>query len=519
MNPTILKEKKDMTAPYTLEKSILDGELEIKALFQYVVSNAVDTDSYQIEKGIREQLNKIGLAAMKAYFAVKGTGDIGDSLLMEDGTELKKESGLRERVLFSSFGKLDIPRSCYRSNGQPGIMPLDVQANLPDRSYSYLLQEYMDILAIQSPFEKSSETLQKFLGFKIYSNRIETISQRSSSSYDQYYDAKILPEPVSEGSIVVASFDGVGVPLIKSESANIVARKGKGEKRQKKKEAIVGVSYTTDPNVRTAEEVAQNLIYPEKKQEAEQGKDKARAENIRRIASLERSKEEVFHEVLNYSRERNPDDAKPCVVIMDGALSLWSILMSFSSVIAFTGILDVIHVTEYLWRVANALYQEGTALGKKWVYDNLLLVLDGRVGDVIEKLEQLSKTEKLKKSQVSALKECIRYFNNHLNWMKYDEYLKAGYPIGSGVVESSCGHTVKGRMEGTGRRWSVEGAESILLLRSVHTSGDWDEYWQFHMKLEKSFHYHDALAAMGVADDFNELGMIEKTSEISACAA
>jgi len=48
--------------------------------------------------------------------------------------------------------------------------------------------------------------------------------------------------------------------------------------------------------------------------------------------------------------------------------------------------------------------------------------------------------------------------------MRYDEYLKAGYPIGSGVVESTCGHTVKGRMEGTGRRWSVKGAESILLL-------------------------------------------------------
>ena len=58
--------------------------------------------------------------------------------------------------------------------------------------------------------------------------------------------------------------------------------------------------------------------------------------------------------------------------------------------------------------------------------------------------------------------------------MKYDEYLKAGYPIGTGVVESSCGHTVKKRMEGSGRRWSIEGAESTLLLRSVYTSGDWD---------------------------------------------
>lgn len=90
----------------------------------------------------------------------------------EDGTILKKESGCRERVIYTTFGKVTIPRTCYRTEGQPGIMPLDAQANLPDRSYSFLLQEYMDLLAIQSPFEKSSDILEKFLGFKIHSGGV-----------------------------------------------------------------------------------------------------------------------------------------------------------------------------------------------------------------------------------------------------------------------------------------------------------------------------------------------------------
>ncbi len=68
--------------------------------------------------------------------------------------------------------------------------------------------------------------------------------------------------------------------------------------------------------------------------------------------------------------------------------------------------------------------------------------------------------------------------------MHYDKYLKAGYPIGTGVVESSCGHTVKDRMEGTGRRWSIDGAESTLLLRSIYTSKDWNDYWLSHMNEE-----------------------------------
>jgi len=73
--------------------------------------------------------------------------------------------------------------------------------------------------------------------------------------------------------------------------------------------------------------------------------------------------------------------------------------------------------------------------------------------------------------------------------MHYDKYLKAGYPIGSGVVESTCGHTVKERMERSGRRWSIAGAESTLLLSPIYTSKGWDDYWQPHMLLEKErFH-------------------------------
>jgi hypothetical protein len=78
--------------------------------------------------------------------------------------------------------------------------------------------------------------------------------------------------------------------------------------------------------------------------------------------------------------------------------------------------------------------------------------------------------------------DVIRYFENHRDWMKYDEYLRLGYPIGAGVVQSTCGHTVKNRMEGTGRRWSIEGAEATLLLRSIYTSNHWQAYWQSHMR-------------------------------------
>lgn len=88
----------------------------------------------------------------------------------------------------------------------------------------------------------------------------------------------------------------------------------------------------------------------------------------------------------------------------------------------------------------------------QWVYKHLLAILEGRVGRVIGGLKQVITKRELNKSQLQSANDVIRYFENHRPWMKYDEYLKAGYPIGTGVVESSCGHTVKTRMEGSGRR-------------------------------------------------------------------
>ena len=86
----------------------------------------------------------------------------------------------------------------------------------------------------------------------------------------------------------MVSFDGKGVPVIKRELSELKARLGKGEKRQKKKEALVGVSYTVDRNVRSAKNVAENLIYPEENRDNREQKS-GKARNIRRLASLERS--------------------------------------------------------------------------------------------------------------------------------------------------------------------------------------------------------------------------------------
>lgn len=488
---------------YSIEEMILEGQAGVKELFEFVKNNAEAMDAYSMEQSIFSRIMCIGLSAMKGYFAEKGTGDIGDVLELEDGTTLKKEKRLLWKSYFSVFGKFGVPRTCYRANGVEGVMPLDAQANLPERSYSYLLQEWMDLLSIRDSFAEASVTLNKLLGSGVSASRFEVVNRESANSYDRFYEKKAAPAAEAEGEIHVVGFDGKGVPVIKSEAARIQPRLGKGEKRQKKKEAIVGVSYTIDPKVRTATEVAENLVYHEKVKKKKGGtrSPQIRAQNPRRIASLERSKEDVMREIIEDAKTRNPDN-KPLVAVMDGALGLWNLLTALLMGVNWIGILDVIHVVEYLWKVANALYGERSIEGKKWVYDHLVAILQGRVGYVIAGMKQIITKRKLKAGQKKALQDTITYFENHRAWMQYDVYLAAGYPIGSGVVESTCGHTVKSRMEGTGRRWSIKGAESTLLLRSVYTSNDWDDYWRTHQKLEQERLYASVLPKLALADQY-----------------
>jgi len=103
---------------------------------------------------------------------------------------------------------------------------------------------------------------------------------------------------------------------------------------------------------------------------------------------------------------------------------------------------------------------------------------DGRPIDEVER-------EKLKGSKAKQLSAVIGYLERNRRFMRYDEYLAAGFPIGSGVAEGACRHLVTDRMELTGMRWRVPGAQAMLDLRAVYLNGDWETFQQHRIKQER----------------------------------
>ena len=66
-----------------------------------------------------------------------------------------------------------------------------------------------------------------------------------------------------------------------------------------------------------------------------------------------------------------------------------------------------------------------------------------------------------------------------------------GWPIATGISEGACRHIVRDRMDLTGARWGLPGAEAILKLRAIRANGEWADYWRYHLKQEhRRLHEH-----------------------------
>ena len=440
------------------EEQLIQCNDKFHKILSYVLSSEGES-AHEVEGCIFKQLLELGLLLLTFFFEKQNQGNYGNTIETLKG--IAKRGRVSESSYFSIFGKIKVCRYLYHL-GSESFAPLDELLNLPRRCYSYFLCDWINCLNIQDAFGNTVKLLKRFLDLELSVSAVETVSLESSMEVENYYEEEVYPEktPIKESKLVAISFDGKGVPMIKKEAAKIKGRLGKGEKRQKKKEALVGVKYTIKPQPRTCENVAGNLIYPEKQKK--ESEPMAKAEDIRYVASLEKSKREVMREIQKEIADEKFDQ-HPLICLIDGAKSLIRAVKDvFQSIENKIIILDVIHVLEYIWLIANLMYKEGSEKAKEYVSEKLILILQGKVSEYINELNRELEAGEWSEKQQKIFKKVITYFENHKPYMKYHQYLMNGYPIATGVVESACGHLVKERMEIAGARWSIQGAESIL---------------------------------------------------------
>ncbi|MDJ0892637.1 MAG: ISKra4 family transposase [Gammaproteobacteria bacterium] len=451
---------------------------------------------HEVEQALWEQLLKFGHEALDLYFSLQGTGDQGEVLTLPDGRRVRRLPGIYPRPYRSIFGAFTLERVAYGTRAAQKLecVPLDTRLQLPQSVFSYVLQDWNGQLSVENPYGQVNRVLSKLLGFVQPVDSLERINVQAAEAVAAWREAKPLPKAEEEGEYLVVSADGKGVPIRRSADEPAIAEHigQRGPKPNRKKMAIVGSVYTVDAVLRTAEEVVESLFRtPEERgSEREHPRAKPCGKQVRAALSRERDGQEVnaTEEVIGWLAEqterRHPHTGDKTLVLMDGQPSLWEAVSRHMAADKRVEILDLLHVTPRLWEATHLFCPEGSQAALEFVKERLLRVLHGEVSTVIGGLRQMGTKRGLKGKRRERLDKLCNYLQKNSSRMRYDEYLAAGYPIASGVIEGACRHFVKDRMERAGMRWTVDRAQAMLDLRSTYLNGDWDKFTTFRIKRE-----------------------------------
>ena len=455
----------------------------LEGIFRFVRGEAQGLELHEVERGVFRQLLALGRLVIEAFLAKKGTGKQEEPVTLPDGRELRYH-GTKKRQYFSIFGMIEVVRAYYWRNGAPGVLPLDEELNLPERRYSYLLQEWGELLGVQGAFDKVTELLETLLRVKFWKQGVELVAKEVSSDVQPFYEDKGAPDGRTEAEVLVAAVDGKGVPIRRETPQARKLHLSKGDKANRKKESVVTTVYTIRRDVRRPGDVVRQIrndgtVVAEKKRKRPSPKNK-------RVRATLRGKEAAFAEVRRQFEERDPSGKKERLVLTDGAEALHRKAKEMlAGVFGFVLILDIMHVLGYLWTASYAFHKEGSAEAARWVMHRLELLLEGKAGYVIGGLRQSITKHELTGRKRAMVHKAIGYMAKNREYMAYDVYLAKGYPIGTGVVEGACRSLVKDRMEGPGMRWSMDGAQAILELRAVQMNGDWEKFWEYRVARER----------------------------------
>lgn len=456
----------------------------------------------ELEKMGRELMRKL----LQEHLQSRGPGESATPVQGSDGVQ-RQRVRVQERRVESIFGTLSLGRAGYGQEGVRSLHPLDAELNLPNKRYSLELCRRVAEEAAKSSFDEAYESVGKITGGHVPKRQMEEIVRLAARDFDAFYQMRQAQPGVAEPSapIMALSVDGKGVVMrgedlreqtrkaAQARKHKMGARLSKGEKKNAKRMATVAAVYTIAPFVRKPED-----LIPERDCDRADPP-RPRPEKKRVWASLKKTPEEVIENIFEEAAHRDPEHQKKWVALVDGNKSQIRILrrMAKERGIDLTIIVDVVHVTEYLWKAGRAFHPEAGEELESWVRVRLLEILRGKAGYTAGGVRRSATLRDLTSTAREPVDKCADYLLTYGPYLKYNDYLAQGFPIATGVIEGACRHLVKDRMEVTGARWSLEGAEGVLRLRALRSSHDFDEYWTFHeaQEYERNHrsHYADGI--------------------------
>jgi len=460
-----------------------DIRAEVEELIEMVSGESSQAKTaYEIEGELWWRMLGLARQLLQLFFAMREKQEVRHKTIEVESIGYSY-IGQRKRSYVSLFGEVCVSRAGYWCRGKGSQYPLDTALSLPARSFSDWVQERVSELSLLMPYAEAVGLCASWLGLNLPKRSTEHINGDHGAYMRAYYEDCDVAEAANEDRILVVSADGKGIPMTRQDSPPLEARRGRGQKKTAKKEATVTAIYSIAPYPRRSDDIIRALLADYDETQALPARPTPTHKQV--FGTLDGQEVAFEHLVAQVKRRDQPQFAH-YVALTDGNRGLKYRVQE--DLPQFTLIVDIIHVSEYLWEVANALYGETDPMRVVWMQDALRCVLDDDLDRLLNLLDCLLPA--LSQSKQDTLTKVSRYLHNNRDFMDYQTYLHQGYPIGTGVIEGACRHLVKDRFERAGMRWSKQGAQVMLDLRATHLNGDWHDFQRFRRQQAHQQRYH-----------------------------
>jgi len=411
----------------------------------------------------------------------------------QDGVERGYAEAGQQRGLGSVFGPVTVTRIGYRAGGADRRFVADAQLNLPHTLYSHGLARLAALEAASGSFEQAQAAIRRATGVVIGKRQVEALAAAAAADIGGFYVTHQTPTPPA-GDVLVLTADAKGIvmrpdalrePTARKAAAvgrKLATRLSRGEKPNRKRMAEVVAVYHATPVPRTADDV---ITPPGGDRRQRAAGPKAAGKWLH--ASVTQDTAAVIAAMFDQAERVDRGRERTWVVLVDGNTHQIELITKQARARRrkATILVDFVHVLEYVWKAAWTFYHEGDPAAETWVAAQAHDILAGRAHRVAGRIQRMITCDGLPADKRKGADACITYLINKARYLRYHTALAEGWPIATGVIEGACRHLIKDRMDITGARWGLTGAEAVLKLRATISNGDFDAYWIYHLQQEK----------------------------------
>jgi hypothetical protein len=481
---------------------------EFEAMVAWLTSNEAPISLDELERGIHTRGQKTMLKLWQAHLDCLSARERAQAPSPPAGVEVRAHT----RQVEGRFGRGQLRRLGYKAPGERVRFPLDALLNLPADLYSHSVRECMAWEAQRGSWDQAIENVERTTAAHVPKRQAEQIVTRAAQDFDAFYDERpqTANDAQSTTSLLALSSDSTSV-RVRFESLRDATRKqaeaaaqqsvrgdpikAKPLRNHDKRMAVATAVWEQEPQVRTAEQIVENF---KRGQARSRSKHKwsslPKPQNKRVSATIEKDQTMAIEKMFQEAARRDPTRTRTAIALVDGERRQIEAIEQQARHFGFavTIVLDIIHVLHYLWGAGMAMCCNKEREAEKWVATYLLKVLTRPALDVVAGIRQAATKRGLTRKQGKPVEKCARYLLNNAPYIRYNEFLARGFPIATGVIEGCCRYLVHDRLDITGAQWNLESAEAVLRLRALRASGDWTEYWSYHLRCESMRNYQAA---------------------------